>query len=220
MNDIIDSEFQTTPYELVHFTNLLRVRLRKYGFINYWGHLPPTQAVYDAFEKVLDYTEPKEVLEFGSCLGFSASYMLQTYLCANVHSFDLRKQSITDLDGKSMESGVDMVSKRYGNRFKFVQDDTKNVKNYYQPNFFDVALVDADHSYEAAKTDIQNCVDLNIPYIYVDNVLGIDDVKRAVDSFSDILEVDSVFDYRNIKEKKNNGEYVIHHDQLYLLKWK
>lgn len=220
MELLLDEEFQTTPFDMVHLVDILHARRKKYGFINYWGHLPPTESVYNAFEKVLDYIEPNRVLEFGTCLGFSASYMLQIYLCAEVHSFDIREQRITTVDGEFLESGIKKTKERYENRFKFIKDDTKNVKDYYQPNFFDVALVDADHSYESAKTDIQNCIDLNIPYIYVDNVLGIDNVKRAVDSFSDILEVDSIFDYKNIKERTIDEEYVMHHDQLYLLKWK
>lgn len=216
---ILDEEFLNIPFDLVHLSDILRIRYDKYGYLNCWGHLPPTESVQEAFEKVLDYIEPKNVLEFGTCLGFSSSYMLQLYYFSKVHSFDIRKQTITKRDGTPLTPGIDKVKERYGERFIFHQEKTSTVKNYYKPDYFDVALVDADHSYENAKEDIQNCIDLKIPYIYVDNVLGIDSVKRAVDSFSDILEVDSVFDYRNIKEKKVDG-YTIHQDQLYLLKWK
>jgi predicted O-methyltransferase YrrM len=201
-------------YDIEHFSVISKYRIEKYGFNRFWGHLPPTPEVKAIFDAVSEVVTPKTILEFGSCLGFSSTYFLQTFPEATVHSFDIRKQTVSDNNGTRSPSGVDCVRLRYGDRFVFTQELTTTAPRYYSENQFELAFVDADHSYKGAALDIETCMKLKIPYIMVDNC-NLPDVANACDYF----DMDLIFSmqYHNTKEYDANLGESNHYDDKTIL---
>lgn len=57
-----------------------------------------------------------------------------------------------------VEAGYEIVKQKYGNdnRFHIVKGSSFEKHNEFEDNFFDWIYLDADHSYEAVKKDIEN----------------------------------------------------------------
>lgn len=158
-------------YNIFERRSLFEAREGERG--RFWGHLPPTEVIKIFFEVVNNICAPKKILEIGTCLGYSSTYMLQTFPESIVDSIDIRRQTCHGIEG------IGYVEKRYPDRFRFTQGDSKELDKYYKPDVFDFAFIDGDHSYSMAVNDIRKCKSLNIPIIALDNVYGTPSVKKA-----------------------------------------
>jgi hypothetical protein len=84
-------------------------------------------------------------------------------------------------------------------RFQFINRSSKWVQDLVEDQF-DYAFIDGSHTYLDAYNDIQNCIELEIPYLVIDNIATDEDasakrvqVKAAVEQFANQLEeIDSV----------------------------
>lgn len=78
------------------------------------------------------------------------------------------------------------------NRIKIIKDFSDNAINFFEDNFFDFIYIDANHSYEAAKNDINKWFKkvkkggLFAGHDYLDGINGngVFGVKSAVDEFA------------------------------------
>lgn len=173
-----------------------------------WGHLPHTNQVLRAFEIVEEiYGTPKNILEFGFNLGFSASMQLEMFPQAFLASYDTRRwranggiqpcpQHLKDIDYMRM---CDVVSQIYGDRFKFHHITSANAPFDYDRDMFDYVFVDGGHKFYDVFTDLTNCVNMNIPCWVVDNVNSQSEVYDAFTQF----DVDILFEhsYKQIDSK-------------------
>lgn len=175
------------------------------------GHMPLTKDIIKFFTRVAKVTKPKNILEFGTNLGGSAAMQLTINPKANLVSFDPKTWEVHSAiySGESFIANhpklfgktpaVGLLHLTFGDRFTFHNRSSKWVKDLVEDKF-DYAFVDGSHVYLDAYNDIQNCIDLEIPYIIVDNIATDEDaiakrlqVKAAVESFGDQLEeIDSV----------------------------
>ena len=174
------------------------IRLRSNG--QCWGHLPPNDEVFDFFERVGVLAKPKNILEFGFNLGFSASYQLQLFPDATLVSYDPQRWKIYAAIGQYNKEFIPptenicastLATFVWGEKFIFQRKKSMQVMDDYPTvGHFDYAFVDGDHTHQGLRTDIKNCVELGIPYIIVDNVKEIPVLQSVVDEFTNLKEVD------------------------------
>jgi len=214
----------TPVFDLDHFYEIESIRKMRESLEDnrskWWGHLPANKYIKTFLDKVSEVVSPKNILEIGVCLGYSSTYMLQTFVDATVFGIDIRNQTISNC------SGIDAVKTRYGERFSVTIDDSKNILNHYEKNMFDLCHIDGDHSYEYALRDIKNCKVLNIPYLMIDNIKGHQGAEGVLKSIED-EKLDLIFleEYVNIKQYQTIETYPPHDnavrfsDQIGLFKW-
>lgn len=163
--------------------------------------MDPTDEVFNFFESMREYVDVRNILEFGTNSCFSSMMQLEVHPLATIHTFDPQSWSVRSgvKDQKKLSKlpiadikMPDVAKFYYGERFQFRHDYSSNVKKYTSEftnqgiGRFDYAFVDGHHSTEAATNDIQNCIDLGIKYIIVDN-MSLKTVSVAVESFGDSL---------------------------------
>ena len=175
------------------------------------GYMPLTKDIIDFFKRVSKVVKPKNILEFGTNLGGSAAMQLAINQKAKLVSFDPKTWTI-ERAIYNEESFIKQHKKLFGNttavcllhlvfgdRFQFHNRSSKWVQDLVEDEF-DYAFVDGSHAYLDAYNDIQNCIDLEIPYLVVDNIATDEDaipkrvqVKAAVEQFvNELEEIDSV----------------------------
>ena len=211
------SEVLDSVFDIDHFIEIESVRLtREKNYSNrdsrgrWWGHLPPNSYIKSFLGSVEELIYPENVLEIGTCLAYSSSYILQSFFGCRLTSVDIRKQSISGI------IGIDLVLNKYPDRFTFVENDSKNLLSLFQENTFDVCLIDGDHSYDMAMLDIENCKKLKIPHLIVDN-LSHPDVAKAVKDSN--LELILEGPYVNLKKIHADDDYEYHYDSLNLYRY-
>ena len=176
------------------------------------GYMPLTKDIIDFFKRVSKKVKPKNILEFGTNLGGSAALQLTLNPKAKLVSFDPKQWEMHSalynedafiakhpkVFGKIPAPGLLHIV--FGTeRFQFVHRSSKWVQDLVEDQF-DYAFIDGSHTYLDAYNDIQNCIDLEIPYLVIDNIATDEDasakrvqVKAAVDQFANQLEeIDSV----------------------------
>ena len=118
----------------------------------------------EVIKDILNITEAKNMLEIGFNIGYSASMWLE---------FDVNKAlKVTSVDiGKheDTEAAARAVKGLHGDRFEFILCDSKKVKPQLLNKYFDLAFVDGDHGHEGVISDVNLCLDLNIPYLVFDD---------------------------------------------------
>ena len=104
------------------------------------------------------------MLEIGFNIGYSASMWLE---------FDVNKSlKLTSVDigkHKDTEAAARAVKALHSDRFEFILCDSKKVKPQLLNKYFDLAFVDGDHGHEGVISDVNLCLDLNIPYLVFDD---------------------------------------------------
>lgn len=181
------------------------------------GHLPLTQDIIDFFKRVSEKVKPKNILEFGTNLGGSAALQLTLNPEAKLTSFDpsiwhvnsaiYAQDSFINTHPKTFDSlpVTGLLHIVFGiERFRFVNRSSCWVKELTNEKF-DYAFIDGSHAYEDAFEDIKNCIDLEIPYLVIDNIVTEEDasanrldVKKAVDQFANQLEEIDFVEYETI----------------------
>lgn len=125
----------------------------------------------------LQISQPKNILEIGYFCGGSAAMWL--------HLSDAKLTSVDPMinlydpnvkhDG-SIES-VGRLKAAFPDRFTFIQKDSKVVRPDLLGQRFDLAFIDGDHMDIGIRNDFQLAIDLDIPWVLVDdfvtNVLDI-----------------------------------------------
>ena len=99
---------------------------------------------------------PKRIMEIGFNAGHSSLIFLANTK-ASVLSFDIGTHAYTDF-------GVDYISKKYGDRFKYIKGNSMETLGKYikeEGGQFDIILVDGGHDYETVYRDLMNCQKLS-----------------------------------------------------------
>jgi len=117
----------------------------------------------------LSIVNPRNILETGFFAGSSAFMWL--YLSdANLTSVDpmenLYDPSVKH-DGKL--ENVDRLKAAFPNRFTFLKKDSKVVRPDLAGKKFDLMFIDGDHWEAGIRNDFQLAIDLDIPWILVDD---------------------------------------------------
>lgn len=93
----------------------------------------------------------KRVMEIGFNAGHSAERWLQMRPEVEVVSFDLGAHRYIDMCKRE-------VDRQFPGRHELVLGDSaQTVPGYSKHDSFDLIFIDGDHSYEAAKRDLDNC---------------------------------------------------------------
>jgi len=159
----------------------------------FWGHLPPTDQIKNFLDDVGDIVDPQTILEIGICLGYSATYMLQSWPGCKILGVDkVAFQKYPAHDVHTNRACLEFTIAKYPGRYFPLQCDSKELGKGWMLNpngAFDLAFVDGWHNYEYAWADIQSCKDLNIKYLMIDNALTTDGVRRAIKDHELIEEI-------------------------------
>jgi predicted O-methyltransferase YrrM len=181
-----------------------------------WGGIPPTDEVFDFFERVRDITNAKKILEIGVSQGLSSSIQLEVFSEASLVGYDVtftnwwhdvvkRNKKNTFLkhfgwpggtkDKNSFDGpkSTDLLKVLYGDRFTFKKQKSREVIINHDVGDFDMAFIDGDHTYEGVNLDIVNCKKLRIPYLIIDNILSHPDaIMRAIGEHFELELIDEL----------------------------
>lgn len=117
----------------------------------------------------LNIVNPSNILETGFFAGASAFMWL--YLSdATLTSVDPMENlydSSVRHDGKP--ENIDKLKNAFPNRFTFIKKDSKVVKPDLVGQKFDLMFIDGDHWDIGIRNDFQLSIDLNIPWVLVDD---------------------------------------------------
>jgi hypothetical protein len=112
--------------------------------------------------QIVEIVNPLNILEIGFNVGRSSSLWLE-----------LSSASICSVDVSNSKETMDAVMHlmlKYNDRFDFI---CTNSKDLHYKNLaigkWDIIFIDGDHSYEMVKNDIELAIDLNIPWIALDD---------------------------------------------------
>ena len=167
-----------------------------------WGHIPENEGVFTFFENISKYIDVKNILEFGYNLGFSSSYQLVVHPNATLTSYDPTIWH-TDSALKGYHPEYEIPFKipawtlgklAFGDRLNFINEPSNNVLINHKTGDFDYCLIDGDHTTQGTINDIKNCIELEIPYLCIDNCKNIPQVVNAIGAFDNLREVEC-FEY-------------------------
>jgi predicted O-methyltransferase YrrM len=140
------------------------------------------------FKDVIDIVEPKNILEIGFYKGGSAFmwlYMSQANLTSVDPIYNVTDEFLKQTQGKEYEdktpqfSAVNRIKGAFGDRFNFIQEDSKNIRPLLKDKKFDLVFIDGDHWREGITNDFNLCFDLDIKWAFVDDfVLDVMDVYQ------------------------------------------
>lgn len=133
---------------------------------------------YHIFSDVLQIVAPKRILETGFFKGGSA-FMFLHLSTAHVTSVD----PMVPTNGEPIHHGsldnVGILQEVFRGRFAFLQKSSFDVRGDLAGQSFDLFNIDGDHHSEGIHNDFQLAVDLNIPWLLVDDfLLNVSDVYR------------------------------------------
>ena len=156
------------------------------------GGVSPTDAMFDFFESVSRYTDVSEILEFGFLYGMSAAIQLTVHPDASLTAYDIEKWDL-DVGHTTFSSSLnapELARLVWDDRFTFEHKSSTHAIE--QPkDKFDYAFVDGLHTFEGCYSDLNTVSSLNIPYVFVDNVLR-PLVQEAINE-SDLLFIDELY---------------------------
>lgn len=169
---------------------------------------------YDMIKDVLEISQPKELLEFGSHLGHSSCIWLSMSQ-ANVTSIDLCNGmghvewlfSYADYGVPSNAPGLKYVTEVFNHlfpgRFRFFPNGSDNPETIqkYSDRTYQLLFVDGNHTFEGAKFDCEMGVKLKIPWILVDDYDSSEDIRNACK----IPEFELVKEYKSCHNVSNIG---------------
>ena len=158
-------------------------KVSKFHYEDMEGFLAPEQLI--ALEKYIE--GKKNILEIGFNLGHTAEAIIKNSN-ASLVSLDIFIHSY---------SWISMIYflKNYYKRIKFLKGDSRVIlqKLVSENKKFDLILIDGGHSFEVAKSDIQNSLNLmnSNDIMLIDN-LEIKTVKEAINIFLDDNKIEFV----------------------------
>jgi len=123
------------------------------------------------FSDVIALTRPRNILETGFFRGGSAAALL--YL-----SGDATLTSVDPMQGTdNLLSNAPLLQSAFPDRFTLLQKSSADVRGDLAGQRFDLFNLDGDHSRGGVENDYQLALDLDIPWVLVDDFLG--DVRWA-----------------------------------------
>ena len=156
-----------------------------------WGHLPPTNHIFDFFELIQDRFEPTNILEIGFHLGHSTTYLLEIFEQAKVTTVSPGYETVTkdvlerqkkkikgevpeDLEKHTADTRAMMakvMKEKYGDRFNWVSQKTILAYSDLEKSApFDLALIDGAHTYHNTVIDLKCCLDFGVKQLMIDNI--------------------------------------------------
>ena len=125
------------------------------GFIN-WDNA-------EIFKDVIETVNPKSILEIGFYRGASSFFWL--YLSsAKLLSVDSMRW-----EGCSIENVRKLIN-RFPDRFSFICESSQTVHNKLFHQHFDLLYIDGGHTSDIVINDIQLGIDLEIEYLFLDDL--------------------------------------------------
>lgn len=122
----------------------------------------------DFFRDVLEITRPESILETGCYAGASTFMLLQLS----------GRAKVTSVDPMDLNPGfeghpwvVDKLKGHFGDRFTFLKKDSRDVRGDLAGQRFDLFYVDGDHTETGIRNDFQLALDLEIPWLFVDDLV-------------------------------------------------
>lgn len=157
----------------------------------------------EMFQEIFGLVKPKNILEIGTHMGHSSLIML-----------GLSESSIVSVDIGQEWCGQDnlavaqkVLDEVFPNRFLSIcgdsnSDETINRVKEVSKNYkFDFIFIDGNHTYKYCKKDIDTAIELNIPYIAIDDYTTCEDMRLAAkDSPLELIKI-----YENIHNGCNIG---------------
>lgn len=148
-----------------------------------WGHLPPTEEVFDMFRDVNKICSPRNVLEVGFFVGHSTTYMLELFPNSTVTTYGMCKQF--------KEQKIKMEDK-YPNRVKVNYEESWNLfGKHYGIDTFDFAFIDGSHKEYMAANDTLHAIALGAKWVLVDNC----EQQQVVDDMNKFKSLDLYNEY-------------------------
>ncbi len=126
----------------------------------------PEQQIW--YKELFAKSDFKTAMEIGFNTGHSADVFLSNSNC-NLYSFDIGEHGVVNI-------GKDYIDKKHPNRHNLILGDSrKTIPEFAETTDikFDFILIDGDHSYEGATSDIINCKKL----ANEKTILVIDDIR-------------------------------------------
>jgi predicted O-methyltransferase YrrM len=153
--------------------------LNSRGFYIFEGY---SQEVKQQVQDLINLTNKPNinVMEIGFNAGHSAEVFLNNNKNLNLISFDLGEHNYV----KTAKEYIDI---NYPNRHKLILGDSRiTVPKYFNDNKevkFDIIFIDGGHSYEIAKADVENCINL----ANKDSIIIVDDIYTPDWRFNDAV---------------------------------
>lgn len=157
----------------------------------------------DMFKDIFTLIKPKNILEIGTHMGHSSLIMLGLS-GANIVSVDI---GIEWCGTGDLETAQRVLSENFPNRFLSIIGDSTDrltinkVKEVSKDYKFDFIFIDGNHTYGYCKKDIETAIELNIPYIAIDDYTTCQDMRdSARDCKLELIKI-----YENIHNGANIG---------------
>jgi len=125
------------------------------------GFLQPTSATI--FQDVIERVNPQSILEVGFFKGGSAFFWL-SFSNARLLCVDSMRW-----EGCSIENIKKLID-LFPERFAFIGESSTKVYSKLRNVYFDLFFIDGGHTSDLVINDIQLGIDLNIPYLFLDDV--------------------------------------------------
>ena len=129
-------------------------------------------------KEVIEIVEPNDILELGFNAGHSATLWLE-HSDADLVSVDIGRHYYTTDCAKA-------VSEKYGNRFLYIEIDSRTTYDNVRDTEFELIFIDASHEFNDVLIDLITGLRLNIPYFLMDDCFlnkNINAVYKAVQYF-------------------------------------
>jgi hypothetical protein len=117
----------------------------------------------------IQIVQPKSILETGFFAGASAfmNLWLSEACVTSVDPVESLHGPAEKHDGKI--ENVDKLKVAFPGRFTFLRKDSRLIRPDVAGQSFDLMFIDGDHSEDGIRNDFQLAIDLNIPWILVDD---------------------------------------------------
>lgn len=162
-----------------------------------WGFVPPNDVVFDFFESISEYTSVNRILEFGYCLGYSASYQLTVHPNASLDTYDVRNRrgstniydpnDTFDVESLAYEGNhFDLGLLVWGKRLTIHHEKSFRSHLNHSPGEFDYVFIDGDHTEQGLRLDIEQAKLLKIPFVVIDNLDQLNVLSKVVEEYKEL----------------------------------
>lgn len=155
----------------------------------------------DMFNEIFSLVKPENILEIGTHMGHSSLIMLGLSN-ANIVSVDIGQEWCDKENLQAVQITLDGI---FPNRFLSICGDSNNIETINKvkglSKKFNFIFIDGNHTYKYCKKDIDTAIELNIPYIAIDDYTTCQDMRDAAkDSDLELIKI-----YENIHNGANIG---------------